>query len=95
MFDYSAYKSEFKIGRKDIKLRLLAAQYHDECDSFDSKNLSINGIDGKIPANDIERRLMNENCKIVKDKVCRIGLKEGFSKDDIFKAIQDHHKYSR
>ena len=94
MLDYSIYNSEFKLDVREIKLRTLAAQYHNECDSFDDKNLSIDGIDGKLPANDLERYLMNENCKMVKDKIYRIGLKEGFNKEDISKAIIDYHKYN-
>ena len=95
MFDYSIYSSDFRINPSDMKLRLLAAQYHDECDSFDNKNLSIDGVDGKLPANDFERHLMVENCRITMNKIYRIGLKEGFSKDDIRKAIKDHHKNNR
>ena len=95
MLDYSICKSEFKINPTEIKLRLLAAQYHDECDSFDNKNLSIDGVDGKLPANNFERQLMVDNYRMVKDKIYRIGLKEGFSREDIRKAIRDHAKHNR
>ena len=81
MLDYSIYNSEFKINPAKIKLRLLAAQYHDECDSFDNKNLSIDGVDdSRITSivNSVFRQKEQGKLKpIPYNKVRRIIFKKG------------------
>ena len=96
MLDNSLYEADFRISLRDIKLRLLAAQYHNECDCYDDRICSARNKYGEsTPSTSAQYQLVNSNAIHVRNKIVKIGEREGFSKDEIFKAIKDHHKYNK
>jgi HD superfamily phosphohydrolase YqeK len=96
MIEYSVYNSEFKVDVREIKLRELAKQYHDECDAYDDRVCKARNEYGEsVPQSNGQYQMINQNAIHVRRKIEMIAKRQGFSRDEIFKAIKDHHKYNK
>lgn len=73
---------------REQKLHGFAKEYHDRCEAYDRTVCSGPvGRDGILPANHIEVGQINRNALTVLDDVAKRAEREGFTRDEIQRAI--------
>jgi hypothetical protein len=85
------YIQKFEISKREKQLMSLSKEYHDACDSYDDRICSGKNEYGEsTPRTNTEFQLVNQNAAYVRNMVIKKGLRLGFSKNEISKAISKY-----
>jgi hypothetical protein len=78
-------------------LESLADEYHSCCDMFDEVICTgrHDRVRGKVPANSSQASIINEHAKAVMRRLLKNGEKWSITKEELFKAIQNHGSNQR
>lgn len=93
--DYeSIYLGKFEYDPRQDLLRQLAGRYHAQCDEHDKRVCT--GIDHRdqcpMPVTPWQRRKVSENAINILNQTYIEGEKEGFTKDQVRRAISNYFR---
>ena len=85
------YIQKFEISEREKQLMDLAKDYHDSCDAYDDRICSGKNEYGEsTPRTNVEFQLINQNASQVRKRVIEKGLKLGFDRHTVSKAISKY-----
>lgn len=93
--DYeSIYLGKFECDPRQERLHQLAGQYHAQCDEYDKRVCT--GIDQRdkcpMPVTAWQRRMVSENAINTLNQTVIEGEKEGFTRDQVRRAISNYFR---